>query len=261
MNCHMAELPAAAVVTDSLLNGSLKLRQFACGHRAGTDAVLLAAAAGAPQGLVMDIGAGSGAAGLMLALRAPLAQLCCIEIDPATAGLARENIALNGFAERAQCHTLDVLSPKARRAAGLADGLAQLVITNPPFFEAARVRVSPDAARARAHAGHGNVAEPFLVRWLRACTALLAPGGQIVLIHRADALGDLLAALAGRAGGLRLLPVYPRASQQAIRLLAAATKGSRAPPSLLPPLVLHEADGRFTARAQALHNGEDVLAL
>ena len=136
-------------------------------------------------------------------------------------------------------------------------------MTNPPFFDAARVRLSPDGARARAHAGpaHGASDEPFLARWLRACTALLAPGGQLVVIHRADALKGLLLAFAGRAGGVRLLPVHPRADQPAIRLLAAATKGSRAPLTLLPPLILHQADGRFTAQADALHRGEATLAL
>lgn len=265
MNLRMADPVAdhAAASLDTVLGGRLVLRQMKAGHRAGTDAVLLAAAAGNPQGLAMDIGAGTGAAGLALALRVPQLSVCCVEIDAETAVLARENIVLNNLAARAMCITADVLSAKSRRAAGLRDASASLVLTNPPFYEVARGRVSPDPAKALAHVAPAGApgAEPFLSRWLRACAALLAPGGQIVMIHRADALEALVSGMAGRFGGLRLLPVHPHAGEPAIRVLAAAVKGSRAPLSLLPPLVLHEADGRFTARAAALHRGEALIDL
>ena len=55
---------------DTLLNGKVALRQPARGHRAGTDAVLLAAASGIASGdRVLDIGAATGAVGLMAATR------------------------------------------------------------------------------------------------------------------------------------------------------------------------------------------------
>ncbi|MGB6175434.1 MAG: methyltransferase, partial [Methylocella sp.] len=53
------------VVADAFLGGRLLLCQPAEGHRCGTDAVLLAAAAPADfSGLAIDVGAGVGAAGL-----------------------------------------------------------------------------------------------------------------------------------------------------------------------------------------------------
>ncbi len=75
------------------------------------------------------------------------------------------------------------------------------------------------------------------------------------MIHRADALPACLDALRGRYGGLAIRPVHARAETPAIRILIDATKGSRAVPSLLPPLVLHETDGSFTPEAAALHGG------
>ena len=261
----MADAPAgqAATSLDLFLGGRLALRQRKTGHRAGTDAVLLAAAAGEPRGLVMDAGAGAGAAGLALALRAPACFVRCIEINPAAAALARENIADNALAQRADCVEADILQAESRRAAGLVEASAALVISNPPFLDPARSRLSPDAARALAHAAPPDRAgeEPFLARWLRACAALLSPGGRVVIIHRADALDLLLAAMKGRFGGLRLLPVLPRADAPAIRILASAVKGSRAPLCVLPPLVLHGPDGRFTEQAEAIHRGEILIAL
>ena len=237
---------------DGFLNNRLRLRSAPGGHRAGTDAVLLAAST-PPQetGPILDAGAGEGAVGLMAGLFAPKAALGLIEIDTAACALARRNIAENGVADRARVFEADLLDPAARRAAGLCDEQAALVLTNPPFHVAGRTRVSPDPDKARAH-----VASAPLAEWVRACLALLAPVGEFVMIHRADALAACLASVEGRLGGVAIVPVSPRAGAAAVRILLRGRKGSRAPLSLLAPLVLHEADGSFTPLAQALHRGE-----
>jgi tRNA1(Val) A37 N6-methylase TrmN6 len=55
---------------DAFLGGQLRLRQPKSGHRAGHDAMLLAAATPARAGdRVVDFGAGVGAAGLAVARR------------------------------------------------------------------------------------------------------------------------------------------------------------------------------------------------
>jgi len=55
---------------DAFLGGGLRLRQPKSGHRAGHDAMLLAAATPARSGdRVVDLGAGVGAAGLAVAKR------------------------------------------------------------------------------------------------------------------------------------------------------------------------------------------------
>jgi tRNA1(Val) A37 N6-methylase TrmN6 len=234
---------------DSISGLGLTLRQSSSGHRVGLDAVLLTAAAWgpAPRGIV-DVGAGVGAVGLALARHYPGAEVDLVEIDPETAALARANAEANGLTARVVA--ADVLSPPSRRAAGLVDGAADLVATNPPFYDAATARISPDPARARAHA----LAAP-LSDWLRASLALLAPGGRFAMIHRADALPEIYAALERRLGAVAVRPVHPRADADAIRVLVTGVKGSRAPPRLLPSLVLHKADGRATPAAAALHAG------
>ena len=73
------------------------------------------------------------------------------------------------------------------------------------------------------------------------------------MIHRADALPRILAVLGGRFGQITVRPVQAKAGEPAIRILVTATKGSRAPFALAPPLVLHGEDGRFTPEADALH--------
>ncbi|MBK9080612.1 MAG: methyltransferase [Rhizobiales bacterium] len=241
---------------DAFFGGRLALRQPARGHRSGTDAVLLAASAPAGvEGLIVDVGAGAGAVGLGAALASPAAELALVEIDSALASLAGRNLAAAGRAAGGRAVRADVLVPAARRAAGLADGAAALVLTNPPFHPSGAVRPSPDAARARAHvlppAGDGD----GLAAWVRACLALLAPGGAFRMIHRADALASCLAAIGGRLGGVAVLPVHSRADAAAIRVLIGGVKGSRAPLSLLPPLILHEASGAFAEQTGSIAAG------
>ncbi|MEH3144282.1 MAG: methyltransferase [Methylobacterium frigidaeris] len=239
---------------ESWLGGRLRLRQPARGgHRAGTDAVLLAAAAGPlTDGTIYDLGAGTGAAGLAACLDRPGCRLVLVERDPEAATLARANLVLNGLAGRGRVIEADLLAPgRERRERGLLPEAADLVLTNPPFFEAGRHRASPVAAKASAH----TFAPGGLDGWLRACADVLRPRGRLVLIHRADALPDCLAGLKGRFGGIRVRPVQPRAEAPAARVVIAAAKGSRGGFALEPPLVLHGPDGRFTAQAEALHRG------
>ena len=75
---------------------------------------------------------------------------------------------------------------------------------------------------------------------------------QPTMIHRADRMGDVLAALEGKAGAIKLLPIWPRAGKAAKRLIIEATKGSRAPLTLLPGLTLHGEGVRYTKEAEAI---------
>ena len=246
-----------ATSLDTILGGRLELRQTRDGHRVGLEAIMLAAAAGPPAARLVDVGAGVGAVGLALLQRWPAATGELIEIDPDLAALAGENATLNGLGARARIVVADALDPKSRRAAGLVDEAADLVVANPPYLAADAARASPDPRRARAHVAGESAAA--LADWVVACLALLKPGGRFVMIQRADALAALLPAFAGRLGDLALRPVHPRADAPAIRLLISGAKGSKAPLRLLPSLTLHEADGAATPLAAAIQRGEATL--
>src|SRR4030088_522071 len=90
-NCGPMTDPASEFTEDAFLGGQLRLRQPKSGHRAGHDAMLLAAATSARSGdRVVDFGAGVGAAGLALAKRVAGIELVLVEIDEALAGLAQD---------------------------------------------------------------------------------------------------------------------------------------------------------------------------
>jgi len=236
---------------DAVLGGRLKLTQKRRGHRVGHDAILLAAVTGARAGdRVVDLGAGVGAAGLALAMRVPDVTVTLVDIDAELTGIAFDNIVRNGLETRARAVMLDVSAPAdAFAALGLGPGTADRVLMNPPFNDPSRQNVSPDPERRVAHdAPAGTLAE-----WIGAAARLLHSAGTLTLIWRAEGLADVLAELGPRFGDIAVLPVHGKAGQPAIRVLVRASKGSRAPLTLLPALVLTGADGRPTDEA------EDVL--
>ena len=205
---------------------------------------MLAAAAGPPARLIVDVGAGVGAVALALLTRWPEARADLVEIDPGLVALARENAATNGLADRVRILELDALDASARRAAGLANGEADLVVTNPPFFVSSEVRPSPDTGRARAHVLAADDAP--LQAWIVASLALLAPVGRFAMIHRPEALPAILAAFGKRLGAVAIRPVHPRSDADAMRVLISGIKGSKAP---LP--VLH-GEGRLARLQESL---------
>ncbi|HTR12855.1 MAG TPA: methyltransferase [Roseiarcus sp.] len=245
---------------DLWLGGKLKLVQSKSGHRAGSDAALLAAALDLVEGRIVDVGAGVGAVGLALALRSERLSVDLVEIDLGLARFAADNAARNGQAKRVRALKLDVLDARARREAGLNDNAANAVVTNPPFYAPGSVRVSPDPDRARAHVhAEARTTGAPLVDWIRACLAIVRPGGAFAMIHRPEALATILEAAENRLGALALLPVHPRLGASAHRLLISGIKGSRAPLRIAPALLLHGPDGRFTPEADAIHRGEALV--
>ena len=252
-------VPNAELTDDAVLGGRLRLKQKRRGHRVGHDAILLAAATAARAGdRAIDFGAGVGAAGLALAMRVPDVEVTLLELDPELAALAAENIERNGLSARARAVLLGVAgSADARAAAGLTPGAADHVLMTPPFHDASRQNVSPDPGKRLAHAaGQGQLAV-----WLDAASRVLHSAGSVTLIWRADGLGEVLAALGERFGGVAVRPVYGSAGQPAIRVLVCAHKGSRAPLLLLPGLILNTEDGKPTAEAEAVLRGAEPLAM
>lgn len=246
-----------ALTEDAFLGGALTILQPKVGYRAGLDAVLLAAAlrAGGNE-RVLDAGSGVGVAGLAAARRLPEIEVTLVEQDPHLVDIARRNIARNGMSGRARAIAADITQPLG--ACPELHPLAERfdhVLANPPYIVEGRGTAAGDAIKAAAHA----MPPGDLDRWMRFAASMVRPGGTATLIHRAEALAEVLAALEGRFGDARLLPVHPFAGKPASRILVRATKASRAPMTLLAGIVLHEADRTFRPEIDAVLRGGAAL--
>lgn len=235
---------------DALLDGRVRLRQPARGFRAGLDAVLLAAFVPARPGeAVLEAGCGSGAAFLCLAARVPGLRIAAVEREATMAALARDNAAANGA--DATVTEGDVADVALARRLGPCDH----AFANPPYWPDG----TPPPGAVRRAATHESGAG--LAAWVAFLVAALRDRGTVSLVLPAARFDAAIAALHGAdCGSVTMLPVAPRASEAAKRVLVRARKHGRAPARLLPPFVLHRADGAFTPAAEDVLRNAATLA-
>jgi release factor glutamine methyltransferase len=117
-----------------------------------------------PVRRAVDIGCGSGAAGIAVAKRAPGAEVTLVDINPAALRAARVNARLAGVEGVNACRS-DLLRE--------VEGRFDLIVSNPPFMVDAR-------ARAYRHGG-GVLGAGLSLAVVEAACERLAPGGSLVL--------------------------------------------------------------------------------
>ena len=232
--------PDAQITEGTLLGGRVIYHQPSEGYRTGIEPVLLAASVTAKPGdRVLEGGTGAGAGVLCLSARLPGVQAVGMERDGFLARLAADNIAANGFS-LARVDAADILALPPQPAFDHA-------MANPPWHDPAGTASASPGRDAAKRATPG-----LLLRWCAALTSAMRPGGSLTLLVPAASVGPALDALSqAGCGGPHLLPLWPRAGQEAKLLLVRAVRGGRGAGRILPGLVLHQDDG-FTAAARAI---------
>ena len=233
----------------TLLGGRVRHAQPVAGHRTGLEPVLLAASIPARAGqVVLEAGTGSGAGLLCLAARVPGVAGVGVERDEGMAGLARANVAANGFAG------LEIVA--ADIAAWRGGARFDHAFANPPWHDAGGT-LSPDRLRDAAR----RAAPGLFASWACRMAAALRPRGTLTFVlgaeHLAAGIGALVAA---GCGGIAVFPLWPKAGRPARLVLLRGVRGGRGPARLLAGLVLHEVDGGFTAAAEAVLREGAALA-
>ena len=233
-------------MTETFLNGRVRIAQPESGFRSGLDAVMLAAAVPAQAGqTALELGAGAGTASLCLLARVPGLALTGVEIDKSLTALAGDNAAANGLQADFACADIFALPTELKRA-------FDQVFCNPPFH--GEGQVSPNEMRATALMDQGRLED-----WLRIGLQRTISGGFFTAILRADRLNQALAALPEK--GVAVFPLWPKAGEAAKRVIVQARKGSNAPFALLPGLVLHQVNGAWTPEADDVLRRGNPLAL
>ena len=178
-----------------LLDGRLRYAQPTDGYRTGIEPVLLAASIPAQPGQRV-LEAGAGAAAALLCLHARVASLggLGIELDPAMAALARQNLRDNA-ATSIDIVNGDILS--------VTLPVVDHAFANPPWHDPASTPPATERRRLAKHQASGA-----LERWIAAMNRPLATGGSLTLILPVFLLPRALKAAApiGAPGIHLLLP-------------------------------------------------------
>lgn len=204
---------------DEILFGKLRIIQSQKGYRFGIDSILLADFASRyAKGLVIDLGTGCGIVALAILTMSSSCRVLGIEIQGPLVSQALRNSQLNGLEESFCVIQADIRQPPIKA------GVADMVISNPPFRKVGSSLVSPDPVKAIAK----NQILLSLEELISSACYLLKPKGRFCLVYPADQTVVLIQGL--RRKGLepkRLLFQHPRPDLKAELVFLEAQKGAR----------------------------------
>jgi tRNA1Val (adenine37-N6)-methyltransferase len=231
---------------DTFLNGRLKIRQLKSGYRFSIDSVILANLATMKAGhRILDIGTGCGIISLILARRYPDIMIYGIEIQPDMADIAARNIAENQLEHRILILNQDIRTITPADTGGCAD----VVICNPPHFEANSGRVNPDPRVAMAR----HEIKMTLEDLIHAADLMLARGGRLMVLYPAARMPDIITAM--RGAGIepkKAMMIHSKPGENAIRVMMEGIRGGRRGLSVAPPFHIYDRNGGYSSAMQTM---------
>lgn len=235
------------------LGKNLSIIQHREGYRFSLDAVLLAGFAEPKAGeKVFDLGTGSGVIPLLLWLREPEIRVTGLELQERLAEQAQRSVSFNRLDEQ-----INIIQGDLKELKGEWLGQWDVVIANPPFFtvrEGGRVNEITEKAIAR------HEIACTLEDIVKAAQRLLKGRGRFLLIHRVERLQALVDLLSRYHFTLtRLAFVHPHEDSPANLALVEGKLGGGSPLKILPPIVVHREEGKYTPRLERLFAGENLF--
>lgn len=243
-----------AETLDTLFGGKLKLYQSRNGYRFSVDAVLLACFATVGHaGKIADLGAGNAVIPLILAYLYPAASIAGFELQKDMVDRACRNIVLNGFAARVRIINGDVRSIERLAQPGSFDA----VTCNPPYRKCGGGRLSFNREKKLArHELQGRLDD-----FIRAGAYLLRARGRMALVYRAERTVELFQTMRRfDVEPKRLRWVHSFVGAEASLVLVEGRKRSRSGLNVLPPLVVYEKRGTYTAELERMLAGWSPIA-
>lgn len=237
---------------DKYLDGKVQLLQPSKGYRAGIDAVLLAVSVHPKKNeCVLDVGAGAGAVMQCISAYYPQASITGLELQHEMVELNQRNIELNHKQDTLEVLQGSIFDPPAELEPNSFDH----VVTNPPYFDFGEKALNEDKVKSLSR----HVAGSDIGGWLQACGRMVKPRGYLTLIQRVELLDEMLAVLRQKFGGIKIFPLWPGEGVPAKLVLIQARKAVKTECQLLPGLILHGSDQKYTAQAEAIFRGQGIL--
>lgn len=207
------------------------IHQDRCAMKVGTDAVLLGAWVDVPQdGLLLDVGTGTGVIALMMAQRSR-AEILAIDVDLQSVEQASENFAQSPWKLR-----LKAAHRSFQEQANHIDQKWNLIVSNPPYFN--QSYQAPELSRNLAR----HTVLLNLETLISGAASILAPNGSLAVILPSQERHHALE-VAGKNGLFlsRCTEVITRPGKLSKRFLLQWTTQ---PTVFLNNLLVIEADGR-----------------
>ena len=203
-----------------------------------------------PHENIIDFGTGCGVIPLILAYRWPGLSVTGLEVQPALAELARQNVAANELID-----LIKIVEGDVRDVGKYFEGISfDRVVCNPPYRPLGAARPNPDPEQAVAR--HEIMAS--LPDVITAVVWLLVDGGKVDLIYPEERSGEVLEAL--RQKGLaprRLQKIYSYPDGPCRLFLVEGVKGGREKLEVLPPFYVQRGpEGGYTPEMAGLYDSQ-----
>lgn len=233
---------------DDLVLDGMKLIQRDDQFCFSIDTVLLAHFGPVLRGPALDLGTGTAAIPLILTARGAM-DVTGVELNPVMADIARRNAALNGRDDR-----IRIVEGDYRRIKEWSpSGYYSVVYANPPYREKSRGAYSETDGIRRAR--HEETAT--LDDVMEAVKYALKYRGRFRMVHITERLTDILESM--RRHGVEpktLQMIHGRPDKKAKLFLVEGVRGGSAGLDVLPPLIVHEADGSYSRAVLDMYGKE-----
>ena len=198
----------------TLMGGRVRMRRGT--YNPTSDAVWLGAFVPRTATSILDVGIGTGGAGLCAIANNPTATLT---------GLDTSEQMLTACAENAQLNQISPTLINADITTWRTSQTFDVVITNPPYFRGTPAK----------HNAHHNA---DLGLWTRKCIARVRPRGYFCTIVSADRMADVIEEINHHCGDITILPLMGT-HDTAERVLIRARKSARGGARLYRPLPMN----------------------
>ncbi|MDI1472369.1 MAG: methyltransferase [Thermodesulfovibrio sp.] len=223
--------------------GSIKICQPKEGYRFSVDALILANFVNLKRlTKAVDIGAGTGIIGIILAKKYIESKIVMIEIQPEIAELAKKSIKLNNLDNRIEIICMDA---KNFSASGF-----DLVVSNPPFRSPGTGKMSPKEEKALAR----HELSLSIKDIAKISQNLLKHRGRLCLIHLPERLIEIVRIMSKHNLEIkRVRFIHSKINTEAKMVLIEAVKGGRVSLKVDPPLFIYNEDGSYTDEMKKIY--------
>ncbi len=206
----------------------------------GMDAVLLSGFTKVKEGeTVLDIGTGTGIIPILLQAKTEGRHYTGLEIQEASADMARRSVAMNGLEDQ-----IDIITGDIKEAGTIFSAASfDVITTNPPYMIGNHGLKSQDEPKAIAR--HEICCT--LKDVVREGSQLLKPGGRFYMVHRPFRLVEIFHELTKyKLEPKRMQLVYPYIDQEPNMVLIEACRGGRSRITVEKPLIVYHEKGKYT---------------
>ena len=195
---------------------------------------------------VIDLGTGTGVIPLLIA--DDVQEICAVELNARMVDLARRNVELNGLSKK-----ISVVAGDYRRHRELFKAESfDAAIANPPYTPIKNGEANRISGIARARHEFTATLDDVVT----AARYVLKFRGAFYMIHLASRLCEIVDALHRRQMEMkRLRMIHPKAGRDANLIMLEAVVGANVGNlQILPPLIVHNADGSYTDEIYQIYN-------